>query len=82
MTGLNHARFVASSGGACMAHTLRPSYPLEPNGAVTHDNVRVSLSRATTQKAIEPNRKVFQYIVAGVRGTADPPGSGRGSVST
>jgi cysteine desulfurase len=42
-----------SSGSACSASTLVPSHVLEAMGALTHGNVRVSLTRQTTQAEVD-----------------------------
>ncbi len=78
VTELDRAGFGVSSGSACTADTLQPSHVLAAMGVVTHGNVRVSLPRTTAQEAIERFLAVLPGIVAGLRGTADPPGAGHG----
>ncbi len=47
--GLNRRGFEVASGSACTASTLEPSHVLAAMGALTHGNVRVSLTRDATE---------------------------------
>ena len=42
-----------ASGSACTASTLEPSHVLAAMGALTHGNVRVSLTRDTTEADVD-----------------------------
>ncbi len=46
---LDRAGFAVASGSACAASTLEPSAVLAAMGALTHGNIRVSLTRDTTE---------------------------------
>jgi cysteine desulfurase len=59
--------FGVSSGSACSASTLTPSHVLEAMGALTHGNVRVSLTRETTEPDIEAFLDVLPGVVAALR---------------
>ena len=48
VTELDRRGFEVASGSACTASTLEPSHVLAAMGALTHGNVRVSLTRDTT----------------------------------
>lgn len=45
--------FEVSSGSSCTSSTLEPSHVLVAMGVLTHGNVRVSLSRDTTEQDVE-----------------------------
>ena len=47
VTELDRRGFAVASGSACTASTLEPSHVLAAMGALTHGNVRVSLTRDT-----------------------------------
>ena len=53
VTELDRRGFVVASGSACTASTLEPSHVLAAMGALTHGNVRVSLTRDTTEAQVE-----------------------------
>ena len=50
---LNRRGFAVASGSACTASTLEPSHVLAAMGALTHGNVRVSLTRDTTEADVD-----------------------------
>ena len=50
---LNRRGFEVVSGSACTASTLEPSHVLAAMGALTHGNVRVSLTRDATEPDVE-----------------------------
>ena len=50
---LNRRGFSVASGSACTASTLEPSHVLAAMGALTHGNVRVSLTGDTTEDEVE-----------------------------
>jgi cysteine desulfurase len=56
-----------SSGSACSASTLTPSHVLEAMGALTHGNIRVSLTRETSEPDIEAFLDVLPGVVAALR---------------
>ena len=51
VTELDRLGFGVASGSACTASTLEPSHVLAAMGVLTHGNVRVSLTRDTTEAA-------------------------------
>ncbi|WP_084469804.1 cysteine desulfurase family protein [Jiangella gansuensis] len=53
VTELDRAGFAISSGSSCTASTLRPSHVLAAMGALTHGNVRVSLTRGATRDDVD-----------------------------
>jgi cysteine desulfurase len=53
VTELDRLGFEVASGSACTASSLEPSHVLAAMGALTHGNVRVSLSRDTTDDDVE-----------------------------
>ena len=67
LTALDAEGFAVSSGSSCTASTLRPSHVLEAMGVLTHGNVRVSLSRETTQQDVDRFLAVLPGVVARVR---------------
>ena len=50
---LNRRGFEVASGSACTASTLEPSHVLAAMGALTHGNVRVSLTRGATEADVD-----------------------------
>jgi cysteine desulfurase len=50
---LDRLGFEVASGSACTASTLEPSHVLAAMGALTHGNVRVSVSRETSDADVE-----------------------------
>ena len=50
---LNRRGFEVASGSACTASTLEPSHVLTAMGALTHGNVRVSLTRDATETDVD-----------------------------
>lgn len=68
VTELDRAGFAVSSGSSCTASTVRPSHVLEAMGALTHGNVRVSLSREATDAAVDRFLDVTPRIVEELRG--------------
>jgi len=62
--------FGVASGSACTASTLEPSHVLAAMGALTHGNVRVSLTRDTTEAEVDAFLAVLPQVVAGIRGDA------------
>lgn len=71
VTELDRAGFAIGSGSACTASTLEPSHVLAAMGALTHGNVRVSLSRSTTESDVERFLAVLPGIVREIRARVD-----------
>ncbi|WP_167736673.1 aminotransferase class V-fold PLP-dependent enzyme [Nocardioides sp. 1609] len=67
VTELDRRGFGVASGSACTASTLEPSHVLAAMGALTHGNVRVSLTRSTTDAEVEAFCAVLPEVVAGLR---------------
>lgn len=64
---LNRQGFAVASGSACTASTLEPSHVLAAMGALTHGNVRVSVSDTTTDDDVERLLGVLPGIVVELR---------------
>ncbi|MCW2797748.1 aminotransferase class V-fold PLP-dependent enzyme [Nocardioides sp.] len=64
---LDRHGFGVASGSACTASTLTPSHVLEAMGALTHGNVRVSLSRDTTSAEVAAFLSVLPEVVRDLR---------------
>lgn len=56
-----------ASGSACTASTLEPSHVLAAMGALTHGNVRVSLTRSTTRDDVERLLAALPEVVSRLR---------------
>lgn len=56
-----------ASGSACTASTLEPSHVLAAMGALTHGNVRVSLTRGTTEADVDALCAALPDAVAAIR---------------
>jgi cysteine desulfurase len=69
---LNRRGFGVASGSACTASTLEPSHVLAAIGALTHGNVRVSLTRDTTASDVDAFLAALREVVAGIRADAGP----------
>jgi cysteine desulfurase len=67
VTELDRLGFGVASGSACTAATLAPSHVLEAMGVLTHGNVRVSLSRDTTEADVDRFLEVLPRVVADLR---------------
>jgi cysteine desulfurase len=59
--------FAVASGSACTASTLEPSHVLAAMGALTHGNVRVSLTRDTTAEEVDAFCAALDEVVTGIR---------------
>lgn len=59
--------FSVASGSACTASTLEPSHVLAAMGALTHGNVRVSLTRDATDADVDAFLAVLPGIVSEIR---------------
>ncbi|WP_323794450.1 cysteine desulfurase family protein [Nocardioides sp.] len=67
VTALDRHGFGVASGSACTASTLEPSHVLAAMGALTHGNVRVSLTRDTSAEDVERFCSVLPDVVEGLR---------------
>jgi cysteine desulfurase len=67
VTELDRRGFGVASGSACTASTLEPSHVLAAMGALTHGNVRVSLTRDTTEAQVEELVAVLPDVVGRLR---------------
>ena len=67
MSELDRAGFSVSSGSSCSSSALTPSHVLEAMGALTHGNVRVSLTSDTTDEDVARFLDVLPGIVSGLR---------------
>lgn len=70
VTELDRLGFEVSSGSACTASTLEPSHVLAAMGALTHGNVRVSLTRDTTEDDVDRLVAAVAEVVARLRAEA------------
>ncbi len=59
--------FGVASGSACAASTLEPSAVLSAMGVLTHGNVRLSLTRDTTEADVDRFLAVLPGVVTGLR---------------
>jgi cysteine desulfurase len=64
---LDRRGFSVASGSACTASTLEPSHVLAAMGALTHGNVRVSLTRDTTTDDVDRLLAALPEVVARIR---------------
>jgi cysteine desulfurase len=65
---LDRAGFFVASGSACSASSEHPSHVLAAMGALTHGNVRLGLTRTTTQAEVDAFLDVLPRVVAEIRG--------------
>ena len=73
VTELDRQGFGVASGSACTASTLEPSHVLAAMGALTHGNVRVSLTRETTAEQVDAFCRVLPEVVARLRREGGTP---------
>ena len=64
---LDRAGFAVASGSACSASSEHPSHVLAAMGALTHGNVRLGLTRTTTQAEVDAFVDVLPGVVAEIR---------------
>jgi cysteine desulfurase len=64
---LNRRGLAVASGSACTSSTLEPSHVLSAMGVLTHGNVRVSLTRDTTEAEVDQLLAVLPEAVAQIR---------------
>jgi cysteine desulfurase len=67
VTELDRAGYAVASGSACAASTLEPSAVLAAMGALTHGNVRISLTRETTMEQAIGLAAVLDELVPALR---------------
>jgi cysteine desulfurase len=65
--GLNRRGFEVASGSACTASTLEPSHVLAAMGALTHGNVRISLTRDASEADVDAFCDVLPHLVTDLR---------------
>jgi cysteine desulfurase len=64
---LNRRGYEVASGSACTASTLEPSHVLAAMGALTHGNLRVSLTRDATEADVDGFLAVLPEVVQQLR---------------
>jgi cysteine desulfurase len=64
---LNRRGLAVASGSACTASTLEPSHVLAAMGVLTHGNVRVSLTRDTTEAEVDQLLAALPEVVGQIR---------------
>lgn len=64
---LDQLGFGVASGSACSASALQPSHVLEAMGALTHGNVRLSLTRNSNDEDVDRLLEVLPGVVAELR---------------
>jgi cysteine desulfurase len=64
---LDRLGFGVASGSACTASTLAPSHVLEAMGALTHGNIRVALTRDTSEGDVDRFLDVLPAVVERLR---------------
>jgi len=67
VTELDKLGFGVASGSACTASTLTPSHVLAAMGALTHGNLRLSLSRTTTEDEVDAFLAALPGVVERLR---------------
>lgn len=70
VTALDRRGFGVASGSACTASALEPSHVLAAMGALTHGNIRVSLTRDTTEDDVDRFLAVLPSVIGELRGDA------------
>jgi cysteine desulfurase len=68
VTRLAERGFGVASGSACTASTLAPSHVLEAMGVLTHGNVRLSLTRTTSEDDVDRFLALLPDVVRDIRG--------------
>ena len=64
---LDRAGFAVASGSACSASSEHPSHVLAAMGALTHGNVRLGLTRTTSEADVERFLHVLPGVVSEIR---------------
>jgi len=70
---LDRAGIAVSSGSACSASSETPSHVLAAMGALTHGNLRIGVTRTTTQTEIDALLAALPPIVDRIRATLGAP---------
>ncbi|MDQ6641799.1 MAG: aminotransferase class V-fold PLP-dependent enzyme, partial [Actinomycetota bacterium] len=70
---LDRLGFGVASGSACTASTLEPSHVLAAMGALTHGNVRVSLTRDSSEEEVVRFCGLLPGVVARLRDQVGAP---------
>ncbi|KAJ1684174.1 hypothetical protein LUZ63_020467 [Rhynchospora breviuscula] len=70
VTELDRLGFAVASGSACTSSTLEPSHVLAAMGALTHGNVRLSLTRDTRTEDVDRFLDVLPGVVTRLRAEA------------
>ncbi len=70
---LDRAGFAVASGSACSASSDHPSHVLAAMGALTHGNVRIGLTRTTTEAEVDAFLAALPPIVAEIRARLAAP---------
>jgi len=65
---LDRAGFAVASGSACSASSEHPSHVLAAMGALTHGNVRLGVTRTTTEAEVDAFLDVLPGVVGEIRG--------------
>lgn len=68
--GLARRGYAVASGSACTSSTLEPSRVLAAMGALTHGNVRLSLTRDATEDDVDGFLAALPEVVAAIRAEA------------
>ncbi len=68
---LERRGFGVASGSACTSSTLEPSHVLAAMGALTHGNVRVSLTRDATEEQVGAFCAALPHVVGDLRAELD-----------
>ena len=68
---LERRGYGVASGSACTSSTLEPSHVLAAMGALTHGNVRVSLTRETTDSEVDAFCALLPGVVGDLRAELD-----------
>jgi cysteine desulfurase len=71
---LDEEGFEVSSGSSCTSSALEPSHVLVAMGVLTHGNVRVSLSRSTTEADVERFLTTLPRVLERLRAEAGVDG--------
>ena len=70
---LDRAGFAVASGSACSASSETPSHVLAAMGALTHGNLRIGLTRTTTQAEVDALLTALPPVVDRIRATLGAP---------
>ena len=65
---LDRRGFAVGSGSACTSSALEPSHVLAAMGVLTHGNVRLGLTRTTTEAEVDAFLDVLPGVVGEIRG--------------